>query len=631
MIQVNFLRCVNNCSQKSFVAVDHEDLQRHLAQLQSSVAIDLVKQGFSALSSDTSEEEEAEEESQDAKPPPQNTVPLNATQEPEKRTHVPPSPCNDPYAGAPSPLDKRAAKCTVSGAPQCTKVQERFLLIQSGIQDERDDIKEEISHLEHQCESMQENVETQIKDSEQSLKDEQTKLADSMTCEANAAEGGRLSNREHTEASGDLKSMMKTCSGNYQNFETEICGLKKIRGELYKMRGSGKPAFFQDCQVSPWEEQECSTQCGGGVQQLTRSVATQPAGGAQCLPLTQMKSCHEMPCPVDCKLESWAGWSKCSAECGGGVMQRLRDVKRHMKYNGKPCGETSETTACNVQSCESDCETSDWSAWGPCSKECDGGTRKRQKFIKEQAVGQGSCPGLWDEDRLNYEECNRHQCKLDAKETTLKCKAELDVVLLIDGSGSLGKKGWQASKKAAELFVSAFEGKGTEARVSVILFSGPKSFKKVSKCFGSGTKPVDLKQDCSINIVQHFTKNMAMAKSKIKNLKWPRGSTLTSLALGAARTELSIGRKNARGVVVVITDGRPMSFRKTAMAARQLRKSARLIWVPVTRWAPLKKMRQWATRRWQENVIPVKNFKDLVAPAVVSRMIANLCPLGGMV
>jgi hypothetical protein len=311
-------------------------------------------------------------------------------------------------------------------------------------------------------------------------------------------------------------------------------------------------------------------------------------------------------------------------------MQRLRDVTRHMKYNGKPCGETSETTACNVQSCESDCETSDWSAWGPCSKECDGGTRKRQKFIKEQAVGQGSCPGLWDKDRLDYEECNRHQCKLEPKETTLKCKAELDVVLLIDGSGSLGKKGWQASKKAAETFVSAFEGDKTEARVSVILFSGPKTWKGTNKCFGSGTQSVDLKRDCSIKVVQHFTKNMAMAKSKIENLKWPRGSTLTSLALGAARTELTIGRKNARGVVVVITDGRPMSFRKTALAARELRKSARLIWVPVTRWAPLKKMRKWATRRWQENVIPVKDFKDLVKPAVVSRMIANLCPPGGM-
>jgi hypothetical protein len=139
MIQVNFLRCINNCSQKSFVAVDHEDLQRHLAQLQSSVAIDLVKQGFSALSADTSDEEEAEEESQDAKPLAggvpgtfglsHGTIPLNTSQEPERRTQVPASPCNDPYAGAPSPLDKRAAKCTVSGAPQCTKVQERFLLI----------------------------------------------------------------------------------------------------------------------------------------------------------------------------------------------------------------------------------------------------------------------------------------------------------------------------------------------------------------------------------------------------------------------------------------------------------------------------------------------------------------------
>merc|ERR1719235_2463454 len=106
-------------------------------------------------------------------------------------------------------------------------------------------------------------------------------------CEATAAEKGRLGNKEHAEATSELKEMMKTCSTNYQNFETEICGLRKIRGELYKMRGTGKPAFFQDCQVSKWEAEECSEPCGGGQQKLTRSVSVSPSGGTKCLPLEQ--------------------------------------------------------------------------------------------------------------------------------------------------------------------------------------------------------------------------------------------------------------------------------------------------------------------------------------------------------
>lgn len=480
--------------------------------------------------------------------------------------------------------------------------------------------------MEKECDATKTNINTQLIDTDQSLKDEQTKLADAMGCEATAAEQGRLGNKEHADATEDLKTMMKTCSTNYQNFETELCGLKKIRGELYKMRGTGKPTNFQDCTLSPWEGQECSVPCGGGVQKLTRSVVSPPQGGAKCLPLEQMKSCNDSPCPVDCRLESWSGWSKCSAECGGGVMQRLRSVTVHMKNNGKPCGETSETKACNVQACEADCDLSDWSEWSKCSKECDTGTRKRQKFVKKPAQGQGTCAGLWDDARLDYSDCNQHSCKLPANSLTLKCKAELDVVLVIDGSGSLSQQGWEASKKAAQTFVAAFEGTESKARLSVILFSGPSNWGGVKKCLGEGAAPLDLKKTCNVDIVEHFSDNIAEVKSKVAGLEWPKGSTLTSLALAAAKSELNLGRKNARSVVVVITDGRPMSYRKTNLASRDLRKSARLVWVPVTQFAPLAKIKEWATRRWQENVIPIKDFDELAKPAAVSSMISDICP-----
>jgi hypothetical protein len=135
---------------------------------------------------------------------------------------------------------------------------------------------------------------------------------------------------------------------NYIQFETELCALKKIRGELYKMKG-GHTAFFQDCIVSKWDPEECSKVCGGGEQKLTRNVMTHPNGGSECLPLNAMKKCNVKPCPVDCHLAAWAGWSKCSSECGGGVQQRLRDVKVAMKFGGKPCDATSQTQACNNQ------------------------------------------------------------------------------------------------------------------------------------------------------------------------------------------------------------------------------------------------------------------------------------------
>merc|ERR1719453_1701000 len=116
---------------------------------------------------------------------------------------------------------------------------------------------------------------------------------------------------------------MAACSKNYIDFESEICALKKIRGEIKKVKGGYVP-FFQDCVVSKWNPHECSKNCGGGEQKLERTVLTPNQNGAKCLPLEALKSCNNDACPVDCKLQPWTGWSKCSAPCGGGVEQRIR-------------------------------------------------------------------------------------------------------------------------------------------------------------------------------------------------------------------------------------------------------------------------------------------------------------------
>merc|ERR1719498_1257717 len=93
-----------------------------------------------------------------------------------------------------------------------------------------------------------------------------------------------------------------------------------------------------------------------------------------------------------------------------------------------------------------------------------------------------------------------------------------------------------------------------------------------------------------------------------------------------AMTELSLGRKGTKSIVVAITDGRPLSTRATAIASHYIRKVARLVWVPVTLYAPLKWIKRWATRRWQENVVQVRTFEDLQKPDLVSHVIANICP-----
>jgi len=618
------LHCKDRCTKKSFVQFNHKGLQDKIQKLQSKTANELMHDTFADLFKGLEglEESVALMQFGSKQMPMANKTDFNNP--PVPRTEVPANPCNDPFAGAPSDADKRAAKCTIKKSPQCYKLQERFLLIQAGIQDERDELMESIAKMEQECEEIKTTLETQIQNDEDMLEAAQTKLAQATEKEASAGETARQTNAEHEQLSQELSKQMKTCSGNYINFETELCALKKIRGELYKMKGGGHSAFFQDCEVSKWDPEECSKECATGEQKLTRKILTHPDGGAKCLPLEAMRSCNQQPCPVDCRLKIWSGWSKCSAECGGGVQQRLREVKRAMAHGGKPCGAVSETKACNAQACEKDCELGPWTKWSACSKDCDGGTKKRQKFIKVEPLGAGECADEWSVKRLQYKKCNMVRCKVPDEAKPLACNRSLDVMLMLDGSGSLGKEGWAEEIEAAQMFVDAFTDSG-KANMAIILFSGPRTWGGVEKCTGPNSGDVD-PEKCGIKMVTHFTEDMKKVKNLITGLEWPQGSTLTSLALMTAKAELALGRKDSKAVVVVITDGRPLSFRNTELASKALRKSARLVWVPVTKFAPLKKIKSWATRRWQENVVLVREKEDLGKAETVTHIIADICP-----
>jgi hypothetical protein len=601
---VRVLRCKHACDKKSFISFRHPPLRSHINSLKSQVAHELLQRSFRDLSVDR-----------------------NGTSVTDKlrKTQVTANPCYNPNKGAPTPQDKRAAKCTVSGSATCGGLQERFSLIQSGLGDERENQKAAVVQLEHDCEATEQTLSKNVEKADQVLKQHQAKLAEATGCENEAAESGRLSNKEFEQMSSEMEKEKVACTTNYQQIETEMCGLRKIRGELYsKMQGTGQKPFIVDCKVSTWASGECSKECGGGVMDLTRSIESQPQGGAECPPLTETRRCNEQPCPVDCEMEEWNGWSSCSAQCGGGIQERLRDVKRPMKHNGNPCGETSETKACGVGSCEADCELEDkWSAWTNCSKACDGGTHRRVKYIKTPAVGQGDCPDERSKEREQFKKCNVHECPQDPAKKTIQCDDKLDFILVLDGSSSLKKKGWKATKKAAALILGALDENKTQA--GVLVYSGPDYYPEVQKCWDSNKMHQEFA--CKMKWVQHLGEgDMKSAKTRVKALSWPKGGTLTSLALQNALADTQNGRPDARTVVMVITDGKPMSSVRTFRAASALRRVARLVWVPVTSFAPLANIRRMASKPWQENVVLANTFDTLKKPSFINHVIADICP-----
>merc|ERR1719245_2708949 len=113
--------------------------------------------------------------------------------------------------------------------------------------------------------------------------------------------------------------------------------------------------------------------------------------------------------------------------------------------------------------------------------------------------------------------------------------------------------------------------------VSVILFSGPHTWPEYEKCQAGKVSQLNKEKICGLKMVTHFNNDTKKIKDAISKLKFPAASTYTSGALEMANAELTLGRKDATRVVLVMTDGIPISPKKTSSAARRIKERARLM------------------------------------------------------
>jgi hypothetical protein len=511
-------------------------------------------------------------------------------------------------------LERYAANHQTSPNLQ-TDGEDKLAYAEADSEDKRDELQGEMAKEGNDCESMSHNLKAQMSDFAIKLKDSGVSLAIG-TKNQHISEGqSRLKQAELRALQQHYAKMTETCHTNYATLEAEECGVKKIRAELYQMQGQGNPASFQDCVVAEWRPHECSASCEGGLMKLERTIVTNSIGGAKCPALVAMKPCNEDKCPVDCRLHDWEGWSACSAKCGGGIRERTRHVEVEPMHRGTPCEETSEAGACSMQACDRDCVLTTWTDWTSCSKECDTGITERRRGISVLAVGDGTCPADESVERYDHKVCNAVACVKTNPSPTLQCESRLDVILVIDGSGSLGQSGWAASVKGGAMLARAFGGSKAQVQLAVLLFSA---------------KPTWL---------QHFSSDIEAGAVSIENAAWPKSITRTADALNAARSELNLGRGDAQSVVIVITDGRPLSPRKTSIVVESLRRQARLIWVPVTKFAfdaktnatdfknpDLARMKDWASYPKKDNFLPLASFQELEDPATMNDIIADVCP-----
>merc|ERR1719316_1176512 len=439
----------------------------------------------------------------------------------------------------------------------------------------------------------------------------------------------QISQREYQqikhELCEELRKKYEECYTDLMMLLKEMCGLLKVRQAVYNrvkapnLKPGDPQIMIQDCQMGDWTVGPCSSTCvdahgNPGIQLITRSPVvkwdpTTPEGkyGASCPPDQVQRPCSDTPCPIDCQMGEWAGWSKCSKDCGGGQQGRSRPIMTEAQYGGKQCPGTSEERLCNTGSCDVDCELEDWSGWSPCTKSCKWrstakpGSQKRTKGIAVAAKGNGKCPKPRTRARYQHQACNNFMCPKD-----IKCVAESDVVFLIDGSGSLYyryrpiDRNWKLSQKFVQEFIehstlATLDDQGRPKggmRYGVILFS-----------WGAQTvSPITHKKDDLI--------------AKIKAMKWPRGWTMTDKALLRAKTMFSVGStKNRQQIIMLLTDGRASNRARARLAAKTVRDAGiRIILIPVKNALRMKKeMCGWASRPCNENMAITPSWRMLIS------------------
>merc|ERR1719217_471254 len=166
-----------------------------------------------------------------------------------------------------------------------------------------------------------------------------------------------------------------------------------------------------------------------------------------------------------------------------------------------------------------------------------------QKFkpIKVPTRGDGKCPSKTSKERYARKKCNKHMCVGDEQ-----CVAKMDLLIAVDGSGSLREPGYKVLKKYAAMVVKKFEGEAF----------GHEAVKMGAIQFGNG-KILENDVISPALAVEQLTFDIDKVATAIEATTWQRGFTNMAQVFPKADAMSMLGRKKAPTTILIITDGKP--------------------------------------------------------------------------
>mmetsp|Transcript_30143 Transcript_30143/g.65836 ORF Transcript_30143/g.65836 Transcript_30143/m.65836 type:complete len:840 (-) Transcript_30143:63-2582(-) len=493
--------------------------------------------------------------------------------------------------------------CADAAAPSCESLTDNLATLVGNVQDLKDELQQRAQEEEEHCRTSLEEYDRRVAVLKQQAADAGVALSNAAVRQQELA-GLRVARRRvASELEHESFLQATRCTTQADDADAKLCSAKSVWRETVAAVGSqagSLGAFIGDCEVTEWVRGPCSKECGvGGVQNLTRSVVTAPKVDPTSCPRLYLElPCNEKPCPVDGLMGRWSEWSKCTQSCGGGTRTRRRSVLRKAEHGGAPTAETTQEQLCNALPCDEDCQLAEWTAWSNCSKSCLKGHRVRRRSVMRSARGAGLCPDADDPARRETVPCNADDCA-----GSPRCNALLDVVFILDASGSTGDDGFRNARNFAKMAASRMAVAEGGVKVAAIVFGG------------------------SAAVSQDLTADATAFDAQLGAAVWQKGSTNTAEALALAREEFeSHARDGASPIVVVVTDGMPSSsFVLSTEAARLKARGARLTFISVGPSIIRRALDKWASWPAEENIVEVPSHATL-DESKVTALLANICP-----
>jgi hypothetical protein len=232
---------------------------------------------------------------------------------------------------------------------------------------------------------------------------------------------------------------------------------------------------------------------------------------------------------------------------------------------------------------------------------CGGGLQSKAKHVLIPTRGFGKCPKESSKKRFKERECNTQDCVGDEI-----CIAKQDLVIAIDGSGSVREDGFNTLKNYALELLSKYESE----------YFGKSAMKVGLIEFGNGIIMEDGVTVSPAMNVHALTSTLSDVKSAIEGMVQKKGFTNMAQAFALAETMYtSAGRKNAQSALLVITDGKPSFQFQTNELVEQLDdKGVQRFFVVVTEdEKQLDLMKGWASAPWETNLLHVPGLGPLEA------------------